>query len=147
MQASEALQLLVTHMDKVWTQSDYRLNVNDEEKEQIQLATAICAAMLNTALPVAKYRAFVEIDKSSRRTSSPKGTVDMEYTVCAVNAKGVKSGLSSLGHLDLDVRVLVFEQRTTGADVVSGFQGNTKSQKYRSWYRTLEAIEDIPTVQ
>jgi hypothetical protein len=147
MQAAEAMQLVMTHLDKVWVQSDYKLNVTDEEKERIDLAMAVLTAMLNTMLPVARYRCFVEVDPGQKIRENPKGTVYAEYTVCAVNVAGIKSGISGLGHMGLDVRVLLFEQRETGADIVSAFQGNTKSQKYRMWYKTLAGVEDIPTVQ
>lgn len=151
MNAPEALQLLINHMDRMWIHSDYQITLNDEEKEQIKLATAICVAMLNTALPIAKYRAFVEIinDDGAMKTSKahPQGYIDAEFTVCATSGAGIRSGLAGVGRDDLNVRVLVFEQKEGTADVVSGYHGFTKSQKYRLWYKSLNDLDLIPTIQ
>jgi hypothetical protein len=145
MNAPEALQLLIHHMDRMWIHSDYRVSLSEEEQEQIKLATAICVAMLNTALPVSKYRAYVEvIGQHGAKKPITQGKVEAEYTACAVNMAGIRSGLVGLLREDLEVRVLVFEQKAGSADVVTGYHGFTKNQKFRLWFKELAALDKEP---
>jgi hypothetical protein len=131
MQPTEAMQHLLSLADRVINLGQAR-----DEEDNLKLSTAVITAMLNTALPIARYRAFVEVSKIYRKTSD-LSTVEGEFTICAVDIKALKSGLAALYSADVEVRVVIFEQRADGADMVEGFQGKTRSQNYRVWYRNL----------
>jgi hypothetical protein len=120
--------------------------IPDQDKiEQLEIAQAVCTAMLNAFIPVAKYRCFVQIDRADKK-GHPTGQITAEFAVTSVSMAGIKSGLSALGSQDLDVHIGLFEQKPQGADMINGFQGRTKSQNYRLWYRGLDDIADLPTL-
>lgn len=149
MQAVEALTRLIAMADARMTQdSDQILETLEEggpeakEIEQDQLAVAICQAMLNTALPVARFRAHVQIEDSTDK-KVPQG----EFTISAVNMLSIRAGLEVLMRHPLNVMVSLWEQRETGADMISGYQGLTKIQNFRTWVKGLDSLETMPTVQ
>jgi hypothetical protein len=107
------------------------------QREQLSTATAVVTAMLNTALPVARYRVFVEVAHVHKKMSDLNAVTVGEYTLCGVNMSQVKNGLAGLYAADADVRITVFEQRADGADMVEGYEGFTRSHGYRAWYRNL----------
>lgn len=141
MNAAEAITRLIQFADS----GEYDL-LTDEAREELKLATAVVTAILNTMMPITRYRAFVEIEEVAKKRHAV-GNVTAEFTVCAVSMAGIKSGLSGVSVNDMEIRAMVFEQTKDGATLVSGFQGFTKSQKYRSWFNTLESLEEAPTVQ
>lgn len=101
----------------------------EEEQERDQLAISICQAMLNTAIPVARFRAHVSLDDGP------------EYTICATSIPSLQSGLESLLIRPQQGQVTVWEQRAQGADMLSGYQGFTKSKQYRLWLKSLHEHE------
>lgn len=151
MQAVEALQRLIALADQ------YAPRVASEEAtpevrdgiEQNLIAIAIAQAMLNTALPVARFRAFVEIDdKQPKRTAYQASVAPKhEFTICAVDMDGILSGLIGVTSVPTNVKVSLFEQRATGADMLSGYQGQTKTGNYKRFLEGLKALEALPTVQ
>jgi hypothetical protein len=148
MQAAEALQLMILEMDKsIAAANESEVPVDTDELERKNLAIGVSQAMLNSMIPVARFRAFVEVDEEQpKRTKGEQArAIHDEFTVCAVYAMGIVSGLIGLSQVPTNVRVLVFEQRATGADVVSGFQGTTKSQKWRIWLKELPSLEAAST--
>lgn len=144
MQPTEAMQYLLSLSDRFIKigqaadetdtpiKADFSVN-----REELQLATAVITAMLNTAMPIARYRAFVEVTETFKKTKSDLSVLEGEFTICAVDMTSLKSGLAALYASDVLVRVVIFEQRPDGADMVEGFQGMTRSQNYRVWYRSL----------
>src|SRR3546814_11614036 len=70
-----------------------------------------------------------------------------EFTVCAVDMDGIMSGLLGVTAIPTNVRVTIWEQRADGADMISGYQGQTKTMKYRQFLQGLKALETMPTVQ
>jgi hypothetical protein len=110
----------------------------DIEMEELKLAAAVCTAMLNTALPVAKYRVFVRFDKCF-----PKEEIGTEYTLCGVRMSDIRAALRSLDHHNREVYITIFEQGEAGADMISGYQGQTSTinRKYRKWLDSLSALE------
>lgn len=105
--------------------------------EEVELAISVITAMLNTALPIARFRCFVSVDKHSLL----KSRVHEEFTVCAVNIAGIKGGLIGLNEHRTDVHVTLWEQRATGAEMLSGYQGPTKGKRYRNWLDSLNVLE------
>lgn len=153
MQAAEAITRLMVMSQQAVSDAEACIDIEDgsaeaEELRLDQLALAVADAMLNSMLPVARFRAFVEVlDLSNKK--HPVGNVTAEYTVCAVSMEGIKSGLSGVSINDMQIRAMVFEQTSTGAHPVpgGGFQGFTKSSQYRLWYRSLSETTQDETVQ
>lgn len=109
-------------------------------EEQLSTALAIGQAMLNTAIPVARFRAHVTIDKIG--PSSKMGLGD--FTVCGVSIPCIKNGLIGLSHEANEVHVTLWEQKATGADMLSGYQGHSKSKNYRLWLAAIDDFEGVP---
>lgn len=174
MQASQALLILIEQADHrivdlrgvllnhevnleyIKTSAPSQIDVHqsfvDEAKsqlERVELATAICTAMMNTALPVARYRAFVELDKEQpKRTKQENLKAPMEeFTVCGTTMASIISGIRGLADIPTNVRVMIFEQKATNAEVITAYQGNTKTGQYRLFLKQLPALEEVPTVQ
>lgn len=149
MQAVEAMQRLIAMSDELLGLHPSQRPAN-ENKEQDEVAIAIIQAMLNTALPVARYRAFVEVDQDQPKRSKFQERVAVrdEYTVCGVTMASLISGLVGITHVVTNVKVTVFEQRADGADMISGYQGQTKGKaEWARFLRGLTALESMPTVQ
>ena len=155
MQAIEALTRLLSIADIHLTAERLRRGELEEggpeidEMDRKEIAVSICQAMLNTAIPVARYRAFVQVDDvQPKRTPHQAGrAVEHEFTVCAVDMGGILSGLIGVTAVPTNVRVTIWEQRADGADMISGYQGQTKTMKYRQFLQGLKALETMPTVQ
>lgn len=153
MQAVEALTILIRAGDEkaaALRNAEQDPVISEEQSEELSIATAICQAMLNTALPVAKYRAFIEVeDEQPKRSKFQQSiAVSHEFTVCSVNMAGIISGLKGVTQVPTNVKVTVWEQRANGADMISGYQGQTKGKP--DWVRFLNgllALESMPTVQ
>lgn len=111
--------------------------------EDTKLAVAISQAMLNAALPVARFRCFVSVDRDSKK----KGPIRDEFTISATNISAILGGLIGISQYQTDVHVTLWEQRATGADMISGYQGPTKVQRYRKWLESLPSHEAHPTAQ
>lgn len=90
----------------------------EEEQEQNTLAIGVVQAMLNTALPVARFRCFVKLE-----TGSDTGS---EYTICATKIEEIVAALKPLTRITMTVYISLWEQRPLGADMLSGYQGKTK---------------------
>lgn len=146
MQAVEALTRLIAMADLTVSNAGACIDPEDgsgeaENLKQDQLAISICQAMLNTAIPVARFRAHVQIEENAAKV--PQG----EFTVCAVNMVSIRAGLEVLMRHPLNIMVSVWEQRETGADMISAYQGLTKVQNFRIWVKGLDALETMPPVQ
>lgn len=143
MNGAEALTTLISLADDHLKDLGEPTDAKDQAwQERIQTAAAVCNAMLNTMMPIARWRAFVQIDEvPSKKGGSDLKVTREEYTICSVSIAGIKNGLLSLGIEDLPVNVSLWEQRATGADMVSGYQGKTKSQQYRIFLRSLDHFE------
>lgn len=123
MQAVEALTRLLAMADESIKSSCIDPESLDQDDPSLQrfqedqIAIAVIQAMLNTALPVARFRCFVRIE-----SGKAKGR---EYTLCAVRIEDIVAALHPLGSRKTDVYILLFEQRATGADALDGYQGST----------------------
>lgn len=148
MQAAEAMTLLIQMADERHRDAQQgRLLIEEKDLEREKLAVAVSTAMLNSMIPVARYRAFVEVQLRARK-SHPVGSVTSEFTVSATTMDGIKSGIAGVAINDMEIRIIIFEQTASGANMVSGFEGPTKSQRFRSWYGSLHQLETMPmTVQ
>jgi len=113
---------------------------NMEDRDVI--AMAVISALLNTAMPIVRFRAHVQIEDCETK-KVPQG----EFTVLGVNMTSIRAGLETLMQHPLKVHVSLWEQRATGADMISGYQGPTKAQNFRVWIRSIESLQAMPTVQ
>lgn len=149
MQAAEAIQLLILSMDQRHKDlGEPQEDVEQDDREREKLAIAVSQAMLNSMVPVARFRAFVEIDVEQPKRSAHQRDVAVyhEFTISGLTMGAIRSGLIGLGAVPTNCRVLVFEQRATGADVLCGFQGQTKTQKFRNFLKELDGYEAPSTV-
>lgn len=144
MQAVEALTRLIKVTDLAILEAKNQINMEDSilasEVEQNGVAVAVGQAMLNTALPVARFRAHVTIDKIG--PSSKLGLGD--FTVCGTSISSIKNGLIGLSHEGVEVHVSLWEQKAAGADMLSGYQGHSKSRNFRLWLAYIDALEGTP---
>lgn len=147
MQAAEALQLLITLGDELLNLHPSQRPAN-ENKDREELALAVSQAMLNSMIPVARYRAFVEVDEEQPKRSKYQESIAItgEFTICSVNMAGIRGGMIGLSHVPTKVRVMIFEQRATGADVLTAYQGETKTVQFKRFLEGLHALETLPTV-
>lgn len=93
--------------------------VPNDELEQDKLAVSIAQAMLNTAIPVARFRCFVKIESGKM--------AGREYTICAVNIEDIVASLYGLKINNFQVYITLWEQRATGAEMLESFQGRTRA--------------------
>lgn len=150
MNAAEAMTRLIDVSDRYLKINELSEDINDIEKEndEIRTAAAVCMAMLNTFLPIARFRCHVEVTSSGKSApGKAKLAATSEFTSCSASMDGIRSSLAALSSVETDVRVTIFEQRATGADMLSGYQGLTKTQNYRRFLEGLNALETLPTVQ
>lgn len=144
MQAVEALTRLIKVTDLAILEAKNQINMEDSilasEVEQNGVAVAVGQAMLNTALPVARFRAHVTIDKIG--PSSKLGLGD--FTVCGTSISSIKNGLIGLSHEGVEVHVSLWEQKAAGADMLSGYQGRSKSRNFRLWLADIDDLEGTP---
>lgn len=110
-----------------------------ERIENVEVAISVVTAVLNTALPVARFRAFVQVD-----TTSKKKAIRDEYTICAQSINGILAGLIGLQHVRVDVHASLWEQKPMGAEMLTGYQGPTRGMRYRSWIESLLMWEEKP---
>lgn len=101
----------------------------EEEQQQNELAISVCQAMLNTALPVARFRAFVKFDSGKEE--------GLEFTVCATKIEEVIAALDPLTKSTRQVYISLWEQRATGAGMLAGYQGWTRKIGRRSSHNAL----------
>ncbi len=137
MQGSEALTRLIAIADRFHeTMQDAQSKEERDQFEQGQLAVSVAQAMLNTALPIARFRCHVTIDKVKEGSKIAPGD---DFTVCGTSVKAIKNGLVGLAMEAIEVHASLWEQRPTGADMISGYQGSTKTMQYRLWLKEIEA--------
>lgn len=143
MQAVEAMTRLLAIADRFeGTMADAQSEAEVEQYEQGKIAVAIVQAMLNTALPVAQYRMFVEIDEVQPKRKAYHNTIAAykEHTICSPSMDGIISGLTGFSWVNHKVRMSLFEQKATGADMLFGFDGTTGSQQYRDFIKQLRIV-------
>lgn len=144
MQAAEAITRLIAIADQ--QNADLGPALDEQEasaREQDQLAVTIAQAMLNSMIPVARFRVFIRIES---------GTFDgAEYTVCCTDIVSVRAAVHALRSPARKIYIQLWEQRATGADMLLGFQGSTASfmkgkRSLDHWLDSLSQFEHTPAV-
>ena len=126
MQAVESITMLIALGDQA-----LKLNSSigtdtpelSDSEQQLSTAVAVAQAMLNTALPVARFRAFVKYESGKEQ--------GREFTVCGVNIEDIVVALYPMTQMSREVYVTLWEQRSTGADMLKGFQGRTRQTDFK----------------
>lgn len=114
-----------------------------EQWENDKVAVSILQAMVNTAIPIARWRIHAEL-KNVHRTSKMG---ECDFTVCGTSIASVKAGIVGLMREDGEAYVTLWEQTAKGAEMMSGYQGLTSAQNFRNWFRQLDQFQVEPTVQ
>lgn len=150
MTSLEAIQQLIAVADAHMSLSRSMAELGEmtpqqrETIENIEVAISTVQAVLNTAMPVARFRCFVSVEVGKK----PKGPIRDDYTICAPTIEGITAGLIGLAQTRVDVHATLWEQRAMGAEMLSGYQGPTKVGRYRSWVESLIAIfHEEPNVE
>ncbi len=143
MRAAEALERLLMMATELMGIHPSQRPVEAEQKEAEEVATAICTAMLNTAIPIARWRLHVEIEEVERKS---KFSVT-DFTICATHTASLQSALVGFWLADAKVSISLWEQKVNGAEMVMGYQGHTKDQKFRRFFDQLKYWQVEPTVQ
>lgn len=144
----EAMQTLISVADNHMSLSRSMAELNDMDPEQrervenIEVAISVVNAVLNTAMPIVRFRAFVQVDATSK-----KKAIRDEYTICAQSINGILAGLIGLQQHKVDVHASLWEQKPLGAEMLTGYQGPTRGRRsqYRSWIESLLMWEEQPT--
>jgi len=152
MNSLEALSRVLAHAegnlqimrDRV-VDPDYSGDLSPEfhkTREDLEVAVAVCQAIMNTALPIARFRAHVEItpvvgEKGHRR----------EFTVCAVDIPGIQAGLVGVRGYTGNVLATLWEQKQGGADMLSGHHGYCKGPLFSRWVKSLSELQEGQMVQ
>lgn len=111
--------------------------------EKLELAVSVASAMLNTALPVARFRCFVKIE------SGPEE--NREFTISSPHIEDIVAALAPWCAIVRKVYVTLWEQRATGADMVEAYQGMTRSRGKKHLQVFLNQLQKyaatVPMVQ
>lgn len=110
--------------------------------EKMEVSVAVATAMLNTALPVARFRCFVKIESGREE--------GREFTICSPNIEDIVAALYPLSTLARKVYVTLWEQRPTGADMIEAYQGWTRARGEKRMHVFLNQLQKyavtIPSV-
>lgn len=141
MQASQALQRVLSAAHQVMGEIavlDGETGTPPEaqaEQALDQEAWELCNKILTVAVPLARFRCFVTIEKVGPKTKLGLG----DFTVSGLDISAIKNGLVGLSMEPLSVYVQLWEHREEGKfDMLSGYQGQTKTLGFRSWLRDID---------
>lgn len=141
MQASQALQTVLglareRYSQEIWAVEGER----DPQKEAIDW----CDKILNTAVPLARFRAMVTVEKVGPKSKLGVG----DFTVCGITISAIKNGLIGLSMEPLDIYLQLWEHRNEdvgGMDMLTGYQGPTKTLAYREFLRDIDRFQRDPS--
>lgn len=150
MQAAEAITRLIAIADLFLKPEGVEEDLSDYSPEnrasyeQDQLAISVSQAMLNSMIPVARFRVFIRIESGQFEGA--------EYTVCCTDILSVRAAVHALRSPARKVYIQLWEQRATGADMLLGFQGSTVGylkgkRSLDHWLESLSQFDGPPTVQ
>lgn len=122
------------------------------EQELDQEAIALCEQILSVAVPIARFRCFVTVEKVGLKSKLGLG----DFTVSAIDIPGIKNGLIGLSMEPVGVYIQLWEHREEGKfDMVCGYQGQTKNLGFRNWLKDIDrhnapretnVIQQVPDV-
>ena len=139
MLASEALQRVLKLADNA---GQYYHGGTQEERDaeavefqRDQEAIKICTDILSVAVPLARFRCFVTVEKVGQKSKLGLG----DFTVCGLDISSIKNGLIGLSMEPLSVYIQLWEHREEGKfDMLCGYQGQTKNLGFRNWLKDID---------
>lgn len=146
MNSLEALTRLIEHAavavrDIERLKQDPNFEVSLETWENIEAlgtAASICQAVLNTALPIARFRMHVSMPESMP-----------DFTISSPSVKALIEVLQLIREKKKNqlITASLWEQYATGAEMLHGFEGNTRSDGFKHWIHQVKASEHGSQVQ
>lgn len=131
MLASQALQTVLGAARKHALDGDATL----EDKDAFFSALELCEQILTVAVPIARFRCYVTVEKVGPRSKLGLG----DYTIAGLDIPAIKNGLIGLSMEPLAVYIQLWEHREEGKfDMVCGYQGQTKNLGFRNWLRDID---------
>jgi hypothetical protein len=113
-----------------------QLKLSDNQ-ELDQEALKICTDILSVAVPLARFRCYVTVEKISMSNRSKLGLGD--FTIAGLDIPSIKNGLVGLSMEPVSVYVQLWEHREEGKfDMVCGYQGQTKTLGFRNWLKDID---------
>lgn len=100
-------------------------------------AVAICKTFLDTAVPIARFRCYVTVEGVGPKSKLGLG----DFTVCGTSIPAIKNGLIGLRMEKVHARILLWELQQENADMISGYQGDTKTLGFRNWLADIDRHE------
>lgn len=98
-------------------------------------ALKICNDILTVAVPLARFRCFVTIEKIGARSKLGLG----DFAVSGLDISSIKNGLIGLSTESVTVYIQLWEHREEGKfDMLSGYQGLTKTLGFRNWLKDID---------
>lgn len=126
--------MLVTEIANNFAEG-FRLDEREElERNRAREAVEIMDRIKNSALPVARFDCMVSVEKIG-----PKSKVGLgDFTICGTTISGIKNGLIGLSMEPLTVYVRLWERIKEGSEMLTGYQGETKTLKFRNFIGSLD---------
>lgn len=109
-----------------------------EYEAQLQTAVAVCQAILNTAIPIARFRMHIALHESMP-----------DFTVSSPSTKAFIEILQLIREKRKNqlITASLWEQYATGAEMLHGFEGNTRADGFKHWIQQVKASEYGSQVQ
>lgn len=119
-------------------------SIGDEaEFQKEQQAIEKVELLLNTAVPIARFRMFVQVRSvggAPPKKHKPVMMEPCEFTVCSPTIAGLKMALEGLRRRPCDVFVSLFEQKEQSADYLTGYDGPSRGGGLYLWSSKLEEL-------
>jgi hypothetical protein len=149
MQGVHAMQLLLDagrkRLSMLGGDCDLPEQLSDEAKaeyEEMKEAVEQMELLLGAAIPMVRFRCYVSVEDPQKSKSLGLG----EYTVSSTNIPGIKNGLIGLSKEPVAVYAQLWILRPGGAEMLSGYQGPTKTLGFRNWLKAIDTYEIEPTI-
>lgn len=110
-------------------------DAEEVEFAQDEEAITLCEQILTVAVPIARFRCYVTVEKVGEKSRLGLG----DFTVAGLDIPSIKNGLIGLSMEPLNVYIQLWEHREEGKfDMVCGYQGQTKNLGYRNWLKDID---------
>lgn len=107
-------------------------------KKDLETAAAVAQAMLNTAIPIARFRMHVSLPESMP-----------EFTVSSPSTKALVEVLQLIREKKKNqlITASLWEQHPQSAEMLHGFEGNTRADGFKYWIKQVKDSQDGTQVQ
>lgn len=143
MQASQAIQRVLGIANQFTHEGCIDINDGSEEAENLkrdQEAIKLCERILSVAVPIARFRCFVSIERIEPKSKLGLG----DFAVSGLDISSIKNGLIGLSMEPVSVYIQLWEHREEGKfDMLCGYQGQTKNLGFRNWLRDIDRHQEL----